>query len=507
MKQNWAACTVLFSILLISIFNLGLTFSSIYIVDELGGSRYVTSYAIGFFALGNTLGAPLGRSCPRAWTHLHYLVFCLCGASLSTWACTWVSDYPLFLVMRFLQGMFIGPIFLLINRFQGQMTTKEDAPIVVTLSLAISTLGPVLGICLSNYISYYYHWEWLFYVDAVVLLLLALQAWRLFAPFETAHLKEPLDVVGYIFFFLGLFCLGFFFTAGQDLDWFRSPILATSFVVGTIALLFYILWSLYSPNPLFDLRILKQPVIPFGLLNMVVLTSSYFGMASLLSLWLNLYANYTPVWIAVIIGSTGLVSIIRLFFMSRYLPRQDTRVDITIALVCLMVSSFHTAGFNVDVDFGRILYSRILAGCGIAFALPPIFRLSMRTVPPEKSTDSFILFQVVRNLASGIGVTLFMVAWQRRTIFYRERLGERLTAFSSETAAFFAKAARFTLHGLQADAQLEAELERAATSLALNDCFFLMGWMLAALMALVLLSLFFKNADFFPEKKLAKVKG
>jgi MFS transporter, DHA2 family, multidrug resistance protein len=98
-------------------------------------------------------------------------------------------------------------------------------------------------------------------------------------------------------------------------------------------------------------------------------------------------------------------------------------------------------------------------------------------------------------------VSLYVILWQRRQIFYHERLGSNLTAFSMQTNQFFKNAKLIDLKGQFADARLDYFLERQATSLALDDCFWLMGWILVGLLVLLCLTFFFPEDDFFPEKK------
>lgn len=157
-----------------------------------------------------------------------------------------------------------------------------------------------------------------------------------------------------------------------------------------------------------------------------------------------------------------------------------------IALLFFAISCFYTTNFNVEIDFRRIAFSRVLAGIGLALFLSPLFQMTVNAFPETKRAETISFFHVSRLLGSGLGVALFAILWHRREVFFHLRLGSRLTAFSHETQQFIERAKLFHLQGKHASAQLNAYLTRQATALALDDCFYLMGWMVLFLLFLLI---------------------
>ncbi len=291
--------------------------------------------------------------------------------------------------------------------------------------------------------------------------------------------------------------IGTVLTVGQELDWFRSDLIIFLTIVGSISLVFFILRSLSVQYPILELRLLKQFYFSFGLLHVAILFATYFGMVILLGLWLKLYVNYTPNWIALIIGTMALGTWVPIAI--NYLAK-DTRKPLAVALVFLALSSFYTTYFNVDIDFNRLAFSRILAGVGLALFLQPLFRLSTKTILPTHLPDALSFFHLARLLGSGLGASLFVILWHRRQVFFQSRLGSRLTDFSEITTQFFERAKLHYLQGKQALAQLDFYLERQATALALDDCFFLMGWIIVALIIFVTFTFLFVSRPILYDK-------
>ncbi len=492
-----------FCVLFFVIFNYTLTIiASLYIVGDLGGSNYTTTYTIVFYILGNALGIPLGKPLAECFGIRKSLAFCLLFFALFSWLCAASPNFPAFITFRLVQGLMGGPFFVLIDRIFSSVAQESNKKLLTSLKLMIYACVPILGASFGGWIAYDYDWRLVFYIELPFILFLAVYFFFRLKNYEFTYENTPFDLVGYLSYFIGVFCLCIAFTTGQELDWFRSPLFVGLTMAGIPFFIFFILWEFVYPHPILNLQFLKNPIFSFALINLAVLYSAYFGMIILLSLWLHLYVFYTPLWIAVLIGNMALAAILPGIFIVKEFGLLDTRIPLSIAIIFLALSCFYTATFDIEVDFAHVAHSRVLAGIGLALFLPPIFRLAFFSFPANASLEIVSLFHAVRTIASGLGAGFYIILWQRRQIFFHERLGSQLTAFSMETKQFFKNAKQLVgIQGQFADARLEFYLDRQATSLALDDCFWLMGWILVGLLVLMCLTFFFPKEDFFPEKK------
>lgn len=488
----------LFCTLFSVIFNYTLSImASPYIVADLGGSNTIATYTVSFFALGNALGIPLGRPLSSRIGAMKFLFIAMLLFALFSWTCAIAPNYPFFNASRFLQGFVSGPFYALGFHLFNSLQPVEKKQKFTSITLTIFTIGPVIGACWGGWIAYEWDWRWVFYLNVPLLLLLAFYLRYRLEGFDTQpREKVPLDGVGYLFYFIGIFCLGFAVITGQELDWFRSPLTTSLIVVGAPALLFFIFWELNHPHPLLYLQLLKRTTLYFSLFSLAILFSAYFGMVILLSLWLKLWANYTPDWIAALLGIMALTGLLPLLLIHKRLRSIDNRIFLAISIVLLIISCYHTMVFDVDIDLKRIVVSRLFAGLGLAFFLAPLFRLSFYRLQEDQMLHVLSLFQVTRALSSGLGACVYDVIWQRRQIFFHDRLGSSLTANSPQTEEFFLKAKEVGLEGNYANAQLEYYLQREATALALDDCFYLMAWILIGLLLTFAFTFFAKRRTF-----------
>ncbi len=488
----------LFCVLFSAIFNYTLSImAGPYIVGDLGGSNDIATYTVSFFALGNALGIPLGRPLILRIGAVRLLTIVLLLFAFFSLMCAVAPTYPFFNAARFMQGFVAGPIYALGFHLFSKLQPKEKKGLFTSISIMIFTVGPVIGACWGGVIAYAWKWRWAFYFNIPFLLYLAWYLHRRLKGFEENAVKEaPFDGIGYLTFFLAIFSFGFIAIMGQELDWQRSSLIIAMEVISLASFIFFIFWELNHPDPILHLRLLKNPVLSFALFNLAILFSAYFGMIILLSLWLKLWVNYTPEWISLLLGVMALTGLFPMFLIDKRIARIDNRVFLALAILFLSISCFHTMIFNVEVDFERIATSRILAGFGLALFLAPIFRLCFFGVASESLLHVLGLFQVVRALSSGLGCAIYDTIWLRRQVFYHDRLGSNITAESAQTLEFFEKANAVGIHGDHANAQLEYYLQRESISLALDDCFYLMAWILLGLLITFLFTFFSKRGSY-----------
>ncbi|MBS0619971.1 MAG: MFS transporter [Verrucomicrobia bacterium] len=481
--------TAFFFTIFLVIFSFTVTnMAAAYIVSDLGGDHSIATYTITFFSIGNALGIPLGTPLTERLGPGRLLLFSLLLFAFFCLTSALATDYPTFILSRTFEGFVSGPLYSVIFRLFSIFQTPKQKPLFFSILVTLFTVGPALGASWGGWIAYDYHWSYIFYINAAFLTLLGLFLWIKLRNYHPRIEIRPFNGTSYTFFTLGLLSYTIALTMGQQLDWLRSPLINTLLVIGTFSTGFYLLWDWHHPVPLLKLHFLKIRLLRFSLVSLALVFSAYFGMIILLALWLNLYANYTPIWIGVLIGNMAIAGLFPFTLLLDALKKIDPRIFLSLGVLLLVISTFHTAYFNIEVDFKRIAISRIIAGFGIALCLPPLFRLTFQPFAEKESLDVLSLFQIVRTLASGLGTAIYATIWLRREVFFHDRLGSQITPLSIKTRAYFEAAKQVQLDGLKADAKLGDLLDRQATSLGLEDTFYLMAWILLGLFVLSLLS-------------------
>lgn len=467
--------------------------AGVYIAYDLGGDHHIAVYPMVFFGLGNALTIPLTRFLAMQFgpgrLYFHSLLFYTLLSFLSGFAPT----FFLFNVCRFGLGIASGPLYLLASLCMTHFAPPVKKALYTSLMLSLFAVVPVLGACFGAWLAYESHWAWIFRCNEPVALTLAFYFWHALKEEQFRLPQQSLDSIGYGFYAIGLTALVTAATISQQIDWYRSSLFLVLLAIGIPSFLFFILWELNSDSPLLELKLLKNFSLAFALINFALLFSTYFGMIILIALWLNIYVNYTPTWISVILATMAIAGFIPLLLTRQWMRSErkgflsEPLIPLALALIFFISSCYYSTYFDVEIDFWRLSIARSLAGFGIALFIPPIFRIALTSYPEEKGAQIFTLLQVTRALFSSLGAGLYVILWQRRQVFFHERLGEQLTIYSQLTSAYMQRATQiFQLTPEQAKAELGVLLENQATSLALNDVFAFMGYVLSVLLLLLI---------------------
>ncbi|MEI6531991.1 MAG: MFS transporter, partial [Chlamydiota bacterium] len=344
------------------LYNTVTNMAGIYISSDLGGSTQISVYPMVFFGLGNVLTLPLTQLLADRLGAIKLLVYGLLFYTLFSFLCSLAPTFVIFNIFRFGLGLSSGVFFVLCRRILLVFSTPEKAEKLSFLMALSYAVLPVIGASFGAWLAYESFWRWIFHVNTLISLPLAAYFWIFFRHTDEKIPHPFTDKIGYFFFTLGIGSIVTALTVAQELDWLRSPTFVILMLIGLPSFFFFILWELKHPNPLINLKLLKNPILAFSLLNLAVLFSSYFGMIILITLWLNIYVNYTPLWIALLIGIMAIAGVVAYFVKKFFLNNFDARHTLAFAILCFALSCYYSTYFNIETDFFHLAVARFLSG-------------------------------------------------------------------------------------------------------------------------------------------------
>ena len=172
----------------------------------------------------------------------------LCGLS---------STLPGFIAARVVQGLG-GAMMVPVGRLVLlRSVPREELVTALTYLTVPALIGPILGPPLGGFITTYFEWRWIFWIN-VPIGMLGLTLATLFIADVREHEVWPLDVPGFLLSGAGLSLATFGLTvAGRG---FVSPAVAAMLLVGgAVLILLYVLHARRTRFPILDLRLLSIP--------------------------------------------------------------------------------------------------------------------------------------------------------------------------------------------------------------------------------------------------------
>lgn len=453
-----------------------------YISGDLAVSVDQGTYVITSFAVGNAVALPITGWLTKRVGMIRLMVLSILLFTLFSWICGASRNLMLLVVARFIQGFVAGPMIPLSQTILVTIYPPEKKTFATAFWATIIFGAPVLGPILGGWISYDYHWPWIFYLNLPFGLMSAFLIHLLLKGFETKKESPPLDWIGLILLFIGVACLQILLDKGQQWDWFRSPLVTTLAVGSVVAFSFLIPWEHFHKTPLLDLRLFKIRSYTISTIFIFFVYAIYFGGIVLVPLWLQTNMNYTSIWAGFAVAPLGIFPILFSAAIGGLVQRIGIIIPFILAFIFFALSSFISAYLDTDVTLKYIGFTRFLFGVGWAFFVVPIFILNIQDVSMQKLPSAAGMFQFIRAMSGAIGTSVFTTLWIRRSAFQHSNITTYMAIGNEPTTQIMDQFSQMGFKKDKATALLDSLAGDQAAMLALNDCFYFMGMVFIGLM-------------------------
>jgi EmrB/QacA subfamily drug resistance transporter len=284
---------------------------------KLALTSYLLSLAIFIPASGWAADKFGARTIFRAAILIFTLGSILCGQSSTLWE---------FVVARMIQGLG-GAMMVPVGRLV-LLRTVPRSEVVGALSYLMvpALLGPLCGPLIGGFITTYFHWRWIFYVNVPIGIVgIALVSLYI----KNIHGEEiwPLDVKGFLLSGAGLASLIFGLTvAGRG--FIGKGIIFALLTAGAVFLAAYVAHARKTKFPILDLRLLAMPTFRASIVGGSLFRIGVGAMPLLLPLMLqvgfrmNAFQSGTITFVAAagaMLMKVTAVPILRLFGFRRVL--------------------------------------------------------------------------------------------------------------------------------------------------------------------------------------------
>ncbi|HTZ71715.1 MAG TPA: DHA2 family efflux MFS transporter permease subunit, partial [Acetobacteraceae bacterium] len=407
------------------------------------------------------------------------------GFTASSLLCGWAWNIQSMIFFRALQGFLGGSMIPTVFTtafiyFQGPQRVIAAATIGALASLA-PTLGPTIG----GWITDNYSWHWLFFVNllpgifvAVVVPILV----RIDKP--DVSLLKGADYPGMILMALFLGCLEYVLEEGERWDWFGDSTIRGAAWISGISFVLFIWRSLTYARPVVDLRALGDRNFALGCFFSFVTGIGLFATIYLTPLFLGEVRGYSALQIGVAIFSTGVGQVLTIPLYTLLAPRVDLRWLQMFGLALFALSMWQFMPITHDWGWQQLLLPQLLRGSAQQFAVPPNVTMTLGSLPPARLKLASGLFNLMRNLGGAIGIAVCGTLLNNRTNLHFLRLAEHLTTsnpaavdlINRVTGAQTAAQSGDAVHGAVSALRLLWSLTlREAQTQSFADCFAVIG--------------------------------
>jgi MFS transporter, DHA2 family, multidrug resistance protein len=438
-------------------------------------TSYIVSAAImmpvtGFFA------ARFGRK--------KLLIVAVAGFTIASGMCGAAQTLDQMVMFRLLQGVFGAPLVPMSQAILLDSYPKEKHGSAMAMWGVGVMVGPILGPMLGGWLTEYYNWRWVFYINvpigvAVVFGLIAVLS-------ESKLQQMRFDWMGFATLSIAVGALQMMLDRGQLVDWFGSTEIIVYATMSGLALYMFLVHSATAENPFIDPRLFSDNNFRVGVALIFVVGIILLASVALLTPYLQTLMNYPVLTAGLVLGPRGLGTMAAMMVVGRVINRLDPRLFLAAGLALTAWSLGEMTTFTPDVSQSALVWNGVIQGAGLGFLFTPLSTVTFSTLPAELRTQGTSLFSLLRNLGSSIGVSVVMFMLERNTQAMHAQLSQ------------FANPLNPALHGpwvgriwnlgtLAGRAALDGAINRQAVIVAYMDDYRMMAILALAAMPLVLL--------------------
>ncbi|WP_298610102.1 DHA2 family efflux MFS transporter permease subunit [uncultured Thiothrix sp.] len=447
-------------------------------------TSYIVAAAI-WMPLTGILTVRLGRKRIFSWSVVGFTVTSmLCGAA---------QNLEQIVLFRLMQGIFGASLVPLSQSVLLDTYPKEQHGSAMAMWGVGVMIGPVLGPSLGGWLTEYYSWRWVFYINLPFGLLawFGLMAYVKETPIDSTR---RFDLFGFLMLSIAIGALQMMLDRGESLDWFHSPEVILEAILAGAGFYLFIAHIFTSEKPFIDPLIFADRNFSIGLIFIFIIGIILLATMALLPPFMQGLMGYPVLDVGNLLAPRGIGTMAAMITVGKLSGKVDPRKEIFLGLVLTVFSLWQMTHYTVDATPFEIVSVGMIQGLGLGFIFVPLSAISFATLNPKYRNEATSLFSLLRNIGSSIGISIVITYLAQRTQINHAIFSEYITPFNLALNEAIQQGV-FNLKTPQGLTALNNQVNAQALTLAYLQDFRLMMWVTMAAIPLI----FFLKAP--PKKK------
>jgi len=321
--------------------------------------------------------------------------------------CGLSGDLASIIVARIVQGF--GEALIMVT--SHIMVFSFYPPEKQGLAMGIFALGvsfaPALGPTVGGYLTEYYNWRMVFFINVPIGILLTIAA-LLYLPKERMFTKLKFNFTSFFLLSIATISLLIMLSKGQQRGWFNDELIGTLLFLSLIGFALYALSELNSRHTLIDFSLFKNSDFTNGILiYFFVLGFSMYQYFYLLPVYYE-HIKMLPTMDA------GIAVFAFALFIGIFSPvagimsdRIGAKKTVAIAAFVYILSSITLLPtLNYYTPMARAMLLTIPFGIGMGMFFAPVTVLLLQSAPEEKGELAIVLMDYFRFVGGSFGTAL-----------------------------------------------------------------------------------------------------
>ncbi len=413
--------------------------------------------------------APTGFLAARLGRKRLFLIS-VAGFTFASVLCGLAQNLEEMVLFRLLQGVFGAGLVPLSQAVLLDTYPREKHGQAMAMWGMGVMLGPVLGPSLGGWLTEYYDWRWVFYINLPIGIATLLGIWA-FLPETEQDRNRPFDAFGFVMLSLAIGALQLLLDRGQSQDWLNAQEIVLECVVAALALYLFLVHILTVPKPFLEPAMFRDRNYLASLVFIFVVGIIMLASMALLPPFLQGLMGYPVLDTGLVLAPRGLGTMLAMLVAGRLTGRIDARLLMLTGLLLTSYSLWEMSLFTTEISRWLVLQNGFIQGFGMGFVFVPLSTLAYSTLAPRFRNDAAAVFSLIRNIGSSVGISIVTTLLARNLQINHAELGAHLQGFGAGGSLLQGSlgelsSAEYTSTLLYLDALVNKE---AATIAYLND--------------------------------------
>jgi DHA2 family multidrug resistance protein len=411
----------------------------------------------------------------------------IAGFTIASMLCGLSNSLAQIVAARLLQGLFGAALVPLSQVVLLDINPKEKQGSAMAIWGMGVMVGPILGPALGGWLTDSYDWRWVFFINVPIGLLAGYGMWRYIRPVPGPR-RQRFDVFGFATLSVAVGALQLLLDRGQQNDWFSSTETWVELITLIIMATYFAAHTLTTPpdKSFVDFRLFKNQNYATGVLFIFIVGLVLYATRALIPTMLETLLDYPVATTGLVTAPSGLGTMVMMLIVGRLIDKIDLRLMLIAGFALTAAALWQMAHYSLDLASGDIIWPGVIQGIGMGLVFVPLSAATFATLSAEMRAQGTALFSLMRNIGSSTGISLVQTMLVRNTVIAHASLTERVT-YANPAWHNPAIARAYDLGTSTGAAFLDSSVTQQAAMMAYIDDFWLMLFLTAAMMPLILL--------------------
>jgi DHA2 family multidrug resistance protein len=437
-----------------------------HMAGTLGASQEEATWVLTSYLVSSAIVLPISGWLSTRYGRKRFYMTCVALFTACSLLCGFAPTLPFLILARILQGLGGGGLAPSEQAILADTFPVEQRGQAFALYGMAVVAAPAIGPTLGGWITDNFNWHWIFFINLPIGILSLLLSNRMVEdpPYLVKERAKanPIDRVGLGLVAIGVGCLEFVLDKGQEKDWFGDRNITMTFLLALITLAVFVWWEWEHPDPIVDLKLLKNRNFGTAVGFQFILGSVLFSTTVLIPQFLQGLMGYTAERAGMALSAGALVLMVMMPVAGKLVSRMDARLMVSIGFLATALGLYNMTRLDLNVSFGNIVLWRVFQVLGLSFIFIPISTLNYVGVPQGKNNQISSFSNFARNFGGSMGTALLTTFLIRTQQTHQSALTAKLIPGGYAYENFLAH----TRNALMAAGQSAAQAKAAATGYA-----------------------------------------